>query len=79
MPVPARLRDSAPTAMPPWSSTAAPLVTVTPPAVVPVAVEFWRLSTPAETAVAPVYVLAPARVQVPVRGLVPSHSRTMQA
>ena len=54
IPVPFKVNASAPTEIPPCSSSAAPVETVTPPAVVPVAVAFWRFNTPAETVVAPV-------------------------
>ena len=53
-PVPLRVSASAPTVMPPWICSAAPLATEVPPAIVPSAVSFWMLSTPADTVVAPV-------------------------
>ena len=54
MPVPVRLRASAPIVIPPESSKAAPLDTVTPPAVVPSAVLLEARKAPALMAVAPV-------------------------
>ena len=63
-PVPLIVSASAPTVMPPCSSSAAPDATVVPPPVVPSAVAFWMLSTPAETVVVPVYELAPVMVRV---------------
>jgi hypothetical protein len=59
IPVPLSVRASVPTLMPPCNWSAAPLVTEVPEAgsllaVPPSALEFWRLSTPAETVVVPV-------------------------
>ena len=54
MPVPERLRASAPMVMPPMSSRTAPLATVTPPAVVPRAVAFEARMMPVLMVVAPV-------------------------
>src|SRR4051812_18687314 len=69
-PVPFNVSASAPTAIVPCSSNRAPLVTLTPPATVPNAVAFWILTTPALIAVAPVYVLAPVNVSVPLPDIV---------
>ena len=52
--MPLRSAASAPTVMLFWISSAAPLATVVPPAVVPSAVLFWMLSTPADIVVVPV-------------------------
>ena len=49
----------------PSISSAAPLATVVPPAVVPRALLDWTRSTPTLTAVTPVYVLGPDRTSVP--------------
>ncbi len=66
-PVPARLvTGSAITSPVPSSSTAAPLATVVPPAVVPRAPLDWTRITPVVTVVPPLYVLVPDRVRVPV-------------
>jgi hypothetical protein len=69
-PVPFSVSASAPTAIVPCSSSRAPLVTLVPAAVVPSAVAFWILTTPALIVVAPVYVLAPDRISVPAPLLV---------
>src|SRR4051812_14559505 len=69
-PVPFKVSASAPTAMVPCISSRAPLVTLTPPAIVPNAVAFWMLTTPALIVVAPVYVLAPVNVSVPLPDIV---------
>lgn len=54
IPVPFSVNASAPTEIPPWICNAAPPVTDTPPAVVPVAVAFCMFNTPALTVVKPV-------------------------
>ncbi len=53
IPLPLTVSVSAPTVIPPCSSKAAPLATVTPPAMVPVPCAFWTFKTPTSTAVAP--------------------------
>jgi len=57
---------SAPTVIPPCSSNAAPEATLTPPVVVPKALAFCMFTTPELIDVAPVYVLFPESVNVPV-------------
>jgi hypothetical protein len=54
MPVPFNVKASSPIVIPPDNSNAAPLVTVTPPAVVPRAVLLAALNAPAEIVVRPV-------------------------
>jgi len=53
-PLPASVRVSLPTVMPPSSCSVAPSATVVPPAVVPKALSCWMFSTPSLTSVAPV-------------------------
>ena len=66
IPVPFKVSASAPIVMPPCNSNAAPFATVTPPAAVPAAVAFCKLSTPAFTFTAPVKVLAPVKMTLPM-------------
>ena len=54
IPVPFKVRASAPTVIPPWISKAAPEVTLVPAAVVPKAVACWMFKMPALTVVSPV-------------------------
>src|SRR5207247_1758658 len=70
MPVPFSVTGSATTSPLPSSCSAAPPATVVAPAVAPRAVLFCTSSTPALTVVAPLYVLAPDNVSVPVPVLV---------
>ena len=64
------VKASAPIVMLPDNSNAAPLATVVPDTVVPSAVLFAAVITPAEIVVRPVYELAPDKVNVPAPALV---------
>ena len=70
MPALFKVKSSAPIAIFPDNSNAAPLATVTPPAVVPRAVTLAALNAPAEIAVTPVYELPPDKVNIPAPAFV---------
>ena len=70
IPVPFNVSASAPIEVFPDNSNAAPLVTVTPPAVVPRAVMLAALNAPAEIVVKPVYEFPPDKVNIPAPAFV---------
>ena len=79
MPVPFKDKASAPTAMPPVNSKAAPLTTVIVPAVVPAPVALLSRTAPLLIVVAPVKSFAPESVSVdaPILMSVPEPLNTL--
>ena len=76
IPVPFNVNASGPIVIPPDNSNAAPSATVVPDAVVPSPVALDIANVPAETVVAPVYELAPDKVNVPAPAFVTAKAET---